>query len=155
MLGGNFLSTRSEPYPWCMFFPLHLFIPSPIPIFISFFHPLTLNTLAQYGNGIIKLSTGCKYLEGRRIILAQYGNGIIKLFTGCKYLEGRRRILAQYGNGIIKLSTVCKYLEGRRRILAQYGNGIIKLSTESKYFRGKKKNTCTIWQWNNQIIHRE
>src|SRR3990167_4331497 len=38
--------------------------------------------------------------------------------------------------------------------LAQYGNGIIKLSTESKYFGRKKKNTCTIWQWNNQIIHR-
>ena|SRR3990167_2444143 len=85
--------------------------------------------------------------------LAQYGNGIIKLSTGCKYFEGRRRILAQYGNGITKLPTVCKYFEGRRRILAQYGNGIIQLSTGSKYFGRKKKNTCTIWQWNNPIIH--
>ena len=32
-------------------------------------------------------------------------------------------------------------------------NGIIKLSTGSKYFGRKKENTCTICQWNNQIIH--
>ena len=98
-------------------FPLHLIHHS---YFYFFLSSPTLNTLAQYGNGIIKLS------------------------TECKYFEGRRGILAQYGNGIIKLSTESKYLKGRRRILAQYGNGIIQLSTESKYFWGKNENACTI-----------